>query len=190
MLAVVRNGPGAVKLDKEWSKGIPNDAAGQQRVLADDYGYQDQILGHMKLQKPRRGLASMLRHNLDPDQSKIGIGTKALVGMVYASYVGNDYLARRAAELAEHHGVSPADIEAGRGFFPGSSKAEAFDERTTAALSVARLISPSPAVIDSETVALAGATLTSEEIVEVAVWVSVSQLLHRLSVYYDVGSAD
>lgn len=190
MLTVVRNGPGAVKLDKQWSKGIPNDAAGQQTVLAERYGYRDTILGHMRHQKPRRGLAAILRHNLDPEQSEIGIGMKALVGMVYASHVDNEYLRARAAELAEHHGIGDAELDVARSFFPGSTKAEVLDERTAVALQLTRLIAPSPAVMDAETVELARKTLSSAEIIEIAVWVSISQLIHRLSVYYGVIAED
>ncbi|MEM9653220.1 MAG: hypothetical protein AAGA65_14060 [Actinomycetota bacterium] len=184
MLTVVRNGPGAVRLDRAWTRGLPNDAPGQQQVLLERYGHADQVLGHMRHQKPRRGLAAMLRHNLDPDQSELGLGTKALTGLVFAGHVENPYLVDRAVELAVHHGVAEEVIEAARGFFPGSTAAEVLDERTAAALSVARLISPSPAVMDRETVALASEHLSPAEIVELAVWVSVNQLLHRLSIFY------
>ena len=186
MLTVVRNGPGAVRLDKEWSKDLPNDAEGQQEVLLDRFGYRDEVLGSMLHQKPRRGLAALLRHNLDPEQSEIGVGTKALVGLVFAQHMENGYLADRAVELAKHHNISDAAIDAARTYFPGSTKAEVLDKRTNVALSVARLIAPSPAVMDSETVALAKETLSPSEIVEIAVWVSVNQLLHRLTVYYGV----
>lgn len=186
MLTVVRNGPGAVKLDKQWSKGLPNDAEGQQQVLLDQYGHRDQVLSFMRHQKPRRGLAAMLRHNLDPEQSEIGIGTKALAGLVFAGHMENGYLADRAVELAKHHNVADEAVDAARTYFPGSTKAEALDDRTKAVLSVARLIAPSPAVMDDETVAQARETLTPAEIIETAVWVSVNQLLHRLTVYYGI----
>ncbi len=186
MLTVLRNGPGAVKLDKAWSKGLPNDAQGQQQLLLDRFGYRDQVLSSMRHQKPRRGLAALLRHNLDPEQSEIGIGTKALAGLIFAGHMENGYLADRAVELAKHHDVADDVIDAARTFFPGSTKAQALDQRTTAALSVARLIASSPAMMDRETVAVAKEALRPSEIVEIAVWVSVNQLLHRLTVYYGI----
>lgn len=186
MLTVLRNGPGAAKLDKQWTKGIPDDLAGQQHLLLSKYGYEDHVLSHMRHQKPRRGLTAVLRHNLDSEQSQLGMGTKALVGLVYANHVDNGYLIERAEQLAERHEVPESEIEAARGFFPGVSKAAALDERTVAALSVARLMSPSPALMDAETVEVARQSLTSAEIVEIAVWISVNQLVHRLSIYYQL----
>ena len=62
------------------------------------------------------------------------------------------------------------------------------DPKTGAILTLASAISPSPAVMDERIVALATEHLSSSEIVEVAVWVSVSQLRHRLALYYGLAS--
>lgn len=191
MLRVVRNAPGAIRLEKQWTEGLPNETVDVQALLAETYGYDAEILSHLRHAKPRRAVSAMLRHNLDPEQTELGIGLKALVGLVYADYVGNTHLIERANSLAEHHGVDDASIKAAIGFFPGRAAADGLDDRTVAALSLARVMSPSPAMVDTETVELAKSALTSAEIIEVAVWISVSQLLHRLTVYYgiDTGSS-
>ncbi len=185
MLKVLRNAPGAVKLEKGWTEGVPKDADAQ-KVLVETYGFDEEIIPHMMHAKPRRALTAMLRHNLDPTQSELGIGLKALVGLVFANHMGNPYLIDRAKQLAEHHSVDAGTLAAADGFFPGSSKAADLDPRTAAALGVARAISPSPAIVDDDTVSAAIEHLTSAEIIEIAVWVSVGQLQHRLSVYYDL----
>ena len=55
------------------------------------------------------------------------------------------------------------------------------DDATRAALHLAHAFGPSPAVVDEATVA-ASAALEPAAIIELAVWVSVSQALHRLTV--------
>lgn len=52
-----------------------------------------------------------------------------------------------------------------------------------AVIALARAISPSPAAVDAGTIERASATLSAAQIVEIAVWVSVCQLIRRLAVY-------
>ena len=189
MLRVVRNAPGAIKLEKQWTAGVPKDPGAARTMIAETYGYTDAVLAKMGHAKPQRAVATTLRHNLDPEQSELGIDLKALVGMVYAAHMDNDYLMERAAELARHHNVDDQTIEAARTFFPGSTASETLDKRTIAALSIARVMSPSPAIVDAESIALAEESLTSAEIIETAVWISLSQLLHRLTIYYGINTA-
>jgi len=53
---------------------------------------------------------------------------------------------------------------------------------TAAALRLAHAFGPSPAEVDQATIDEASAALAAPEIVELAVWASVNQLLHRLAV--------
>jgi alkylhydroperoxidase family enzyme len=186
MAKVVRQAPGALRLDRRWMSGVPGDPTQARRLVAERYGFDEPLLTSMSHSRPRRALAAMLRHNLDPAQSVLGLGTKALVAVVFANHAQNAQLLRRAESLAARHGVAPTVVAAAQTYHPDAIASGAFDDVTAIALATAHAISPSPASIDSRTVEAAGRLLTAAQIVELAVWVSVCQLIHRLSVYFDL----
>ena len=180
MVKVAGNAPGAIRLEKAWMRGVPKNPEDARAMLLENFGYEGTLLSRMKHKKP---LAAMLYHNLDPTQSEVGVGVKALAGLVFANHMKNDDLIKQSKQLAVFHGVDDDTLAAADGYVPGSTSSS-LEARTEAVLHLAAKIAPSPAIVDDKTVAIATESLTSAEIVEVAVWVSVSQLQHRLSVYY------
>jgi len=105
---------GRRELERRWMDGMPSDGAAARRRIIEDWGYDEPLLTHMLHTKPRRALAAMLRHNLDPEQSELGIGAKALAALVYATHAGNGLLAGRSAALAETCGIDPRVVDADR----------------------------------------------------------------------------
>ncbi|MCP4224685.1 MAG: hypothetical protein GY773_15205, partial [Actinomycetia bacterium] len=192
LLRVFRNAPGAVRLDRRWTDGMPKGADKAHRLIAETYGYDEPVLMAMAHAKPRRALTAMLRHNLDPDQSVVGVGVKALAGLVFANHAANEPLADRARALATHHGISEEAIAAADGLDVAPASVESLDaldrldDATKATLALAQAISPSPAAVDQSVIDGALAAISSAQIVEIVVWVSVCQLIHRLSVYYQL----
>ncbi len=184
MAKVARNGPGAAKLEKQWMADVPKDPQQAQAMIVNRFGFDASLLAQMRHAKPRRALAAMLRHNLDPEQSELGIGLKALVGLSFAKYMGNDFLVEAAKSLARLHDVDEPTIAATTGFLFGTTSSDQLDQRTVAVLNLTQVMAPSPAIVSDESIQLAKSVLTSAEIIEIAVWVSVNQLMHRLSVYY------
>ncbi len=178
---VLRNAFGAVKLDRGWHAGVPKNPAKARQMIA-AAGFDEPLLETLRHGKPRRSLAAVLHHNLDPGQSAMGIGPKALAGLVFAKAVGSDHLASRARELAAHHGVDDALLGAVDGYDPAAGRPDGIDQRLGAALRLADAMGSSPAQVTPEIVAEASAVLKPEEIIELTVWVSVSQLIHRLTV--------
>ncbi len=185
MLTVLRNVPGAIRLERRWMAGLPKGPAAERRHIAQQYGFDQPLLTTIGLARPRRALTALLRHNLDPEQSEIGIDLKALVGLVFAHHAQSQPLIERLEELAAHHDVDRATIEATSTFDP-TQPPDGFDDRATAALATAHRFAPSPAIVDEPTVAAADQHLSTAEIVEIAVWVSVCQLMHRLTVFYEL----
>lgn len=183
---VLKNAPGAVRLDRKWMDGMPVSGLAARTRLTADYGYDEELLSEMLHTKPRRALGAMLRHNLDPSQSKLGIGLKSLGALVYANHVGNSWLADKTESFAGSRGVDPAVIAAVRSGIDLTDGAVELDGRTAAVVAGALAMSPSPSVVDATTIGTVTEHLTSEEIVELAVWISVSQLQHRLSLWYDL----
>jgi len=184
MIPVLKNAPGAVRLEHEWMKGVSKDRVEARRWIAEEFGFDEPLLTELNHAKPTRALTAMLRHNLDPTQSTLGIGLKALVGLVFAQVVENASLARSARSLAHYHGLSEEVISVAED--PDSNGDSTLDVRARAALTLARAISPSPAAVAPEVVELAEQQLSPTDIVELAVWVSVGQLQHRLRVYFEL----
>lgn len=183
---VLRNAPGAVKLDREFMDGMPADAAAARKRLLTEYSYDEELLSHMQHAKPRRALAAMLRHNVDPAQSTLGIGAKALAGLVYAKHVGNRWLGDKAKALAAQYAVSPEIVNAVGITIDLTDNAVELDDRTSAIVAGALAMSPSPAAVDAATIATVTNNLSAAEIVELAVWISINQLQHRLSLWYEL----
>ncbi len=181
---VLRNAPGAVRLDRQWMDHMPVNGLVARTRLASDYGYDEELLSYIVHTKPRRALGAMLRHNLDPAQSKLGIGLKSLGALVYANHVGNTWLSKTTEEFASSRGVDPAVVAFVKSGVDLTDNAVELDDRTAAVIAGAMAMSPSPSVVDATTIATVTDHLTSEEIVELAVWISISQLQHRLSLWY------
>lgn len=189
LLRVARRAPGALRLERQWMDGVPKDPARARAVLAEIYGFDSPIITAMGHTRPRRALTAMLRHNLDPDQSELGIGVKALAGLVFATHAGNEHLAELNRALAGRHSAEEGAVEAAQADdLAARDDLDALDPVAAATVALARSFAPSPAAVDATTVARAEAELSSAQIVEVAVWVSVCQLLHRLSLYYGLVS--
>ncbi len=192
LLKVFRNAPGAVRLERGWMADMPKDPKAARHHVANTYGFDEPLLTTVGHSRIRRALATVLRHNLDTTQTEIGIGLKALVGLVFARHAGNAHLVAQSRGLATHAGVSDELIEAAAAFRPDEPADEGTldDHRSRAALTVAHRIAPSPAQVDSSTIAAAAEHLSSAETVEIAVWVSILQLIHRLSVFYGLDGLD
>ena len=65
----------------------------------------------------------------------------------------------------------------------GHGDVSSLDPKGRAAMALARAISPSPAALD-DTVLESTRTLEPAAIIELVVWLSVLQMLHRLGAYY------
>jgi hypothetical protein len=102
----------------------------------------------------------MLRDNLDPQTTKIGIARKLHAGAVFARAVGDESLEAQLGKL-------------------GAA------ERDPRVETLARAIAPSPAAVDQDVVA-ACRDLPPAAIVEIAAFVSVVQMWHRVETYYAV----
>lgn len=176
---IARRAPKAVRIERGWTKHLPKSAPDLRRHLRDNYGVDVPILSKMRHQTPMRSLAAMIDQNLTADTSEIGIGNKALAGLAYAAHVGNDDLAAQARSLAIRDDVPTSILdEVAAGSIPTA------DEHPQMIVRLSQAFSSSPAEVTSELADAAVAVLSSAEIIEVAVWISVQQAMHRLSLFY------
>ena len=176
---IARRAPKAVKIERGWTKHLPKTAPELREYLRSTYGADVPLLTRFRHSTPMRALAAMLDQNLDPGQSEVGVGRKALAGVVFAEHVDNDGLRALSRALCEANGVDAAVVDAvASGSSPGG------DPVTGAVVAFARGIAPSPAVVTDELAAEVTSALTPAQVIEVAVYVSVQQAMHRMSLFY------
>ncbi len=133
-------------------------------------------------------VASMLRENLNPATTVVGLDVKILAGGIFAAVVADRALGADIQALAAKHGVAEAQLDEAMRFAGAPDAAPpGRDPMLRAALLLARAASPSPAEVDADVVAACRAGgLSAPAIVELVTWLAVLQLLHRLSCYFVV----
>ncbi len=165
--------PAAIRFDRRCQRGTPGGQAAVAAFLSGRTGHDFPVLARLHSRRVRRSIASMLAHNLDPATSVVGIDLKVRLGAAFADIVGDARLAEDLRAIAAHPGHGAAS--------PLEGSAE------SAALALARAASTSPARIDAATVdACRSSGLTPTAIIEIITWLSVLQMLHRLTCYSTV----
>jgi alkylhydroperoxidase family enzyme len=201
-LAILRHLPAAIRLEQSWIRGVPSRWPAVGSYLKARTGHDFPVLAKVRSRRAVRAIATVLRDNLSAADSRLGLPVKALAGLVYATSVGNETLAREARGLVAH--VSPAldegTVDAVARFaaepFEGeeSGMAEALaglkalpgiGGEAALALLLAKAVSPSPARVPAALVARLSPTLSPEAQVELVVWVAIQQMLHRLGSYLE-----
>ena len=160
-LSVVRYAPQAVKLDKRWTRGVPDRWPEVGEFLRDVTGHSFPVLSQLRHRRAIRAIAAMIRENFA--DGGIGRDEKLGAGLTYARAVGNPSLAAELTTLcARELPDSPVQT-------------------------LARAISPSPAMVDRSVVESSRA-ISPAGIVELVTFISVLQMLHRLSAFYPARS--
>ena len=187
-LRVVPLLPAALRLDKRWQKGVPKAWPAVGEFLRATTGHDFPVLSRLRHARAIQSVASMLRENLEPTTTVIGLEVKVLAGAIFAEVVADEALAADVRALAARHGLTETQMTEARRFAKDQDAAPpCSDPKQRAALLLARAASPSPAEIDPGIVAACReAPLSAPAIVELVSWMSVLQMLHRLSSYYVV----
>jgi len=161
-LSVIRYAPQALKLDKGWTAGVPDRWPAVGEFLRQRTGHSFPVLSRLRHRRAIRAIATMIKDNLG--ESVIGRDNKLAAGLIYARTIGNPSLAEELRALgARELPDSPTQI-------------------------LARAISPSPAAVD-QSVLESSRAIPPAGIVELVTFVSVLQMLHRLSCFYPAAIA-
>ncbi len=99
-LKVIRQAPAALRMERQWTKGMSGRIAPALLTLEADVGHSFPILASLHHGRGVRAIATVPRDNLDPEPSTLGLRAKCLVGLVYARVVGNEVLTSEAIQLA------------------------------------------------------------------------------------------
>jgi len=170
--------------------------------LEERTGHDFPLLGKVDSKRAVKAITTVLRDNLNPVESPLGLPVKILCGLVYATVVGNEALASEARKLALRTSppVAEETLQAVARFAAGPLEGEVeieaargslaalpgLDEKAAVALLLAKAISPSPATVPPALLAEAAEALSPEARIELVVWVSIQQMLHRLGSFYAV----
>jgi hypothetical protein len=154
---LIRYAPRAIKLDKAWTEGVPDRWPAVGEYLRQRTGHSFPVLSRLRHRRAVRAIATMIKENLG--ESVIGLDNKLAAGLIYAHTVGNPSLVRELRALGAR---------------------ELPDSPTQ---TLARAISSSPAAVD-QSVLESSRAIPPAGIVELVTFVSVLQMLHRLSSFY------
>ena len=154
---LIRYAPQAIKLDKAWTEGVPDRWPAVGEYLRQRTGHSFPVLSHLRHRRAVRAIAVMIEENLS--ESVIGLDNKLAAGLIYAHAIGNPSLAQGLRALGARE--------------PPDSPTQ----------TLARAISTSPAAVDQSVLDTSRA-IPPAGIVELVTFVSVLQMLHRLSSFY------
>ncbi len=202
-LRVLRYAPGAIRLESSWTKGVPDSYPEVGSFLKRHTGHSFPMLEKLKKKRQARALATVLRDNLDPSKTRTGLKIKCLASLVFATVAGNSTLAEEARIIAGRFSPelseadfqlvqmialhdTPSDPDAHRQFAGSLPAVDFLTKKELAALMLAKAASTSPAKVSDEVISETAENLEAPEIIELMVWVSVQQMLHRLYTFYSV----
>ena len=186
-LSVLKYAPAALKLDSDWQRGFPNTGPEAAKYLMERSGHDFPLLSRITHKRAIRAITTVLCENLNESTSVVGLKIKTLAGLLYTRTVENEELTNEVCKLALHFGNLQADIDRAKSFAVfETSEAGWASEKEQVVMVMARAAAPSPAQITSDVVEQCRrANLKPAAIVEVVTWISVLQMLHRLTSYYN-----
>jgi alkylhydroperoxidase family enzyme len=186
LLSVLRRAPAALRLDRQWQRGVPDRWPAAGEFLRQQTGHDFPVLSRLRNRRVVRAASTMLRENFNSANTVVGLETKVLAGMVFTTVIADQPLAAEVRILGAHLGLSAARLdEAARFAVSDDADPPASDPKQQAALLLARAASPSPARITSGIVAQCRAGgLSAQAVVELIAWISVLQMLHRLTCFF------
>jgi alkylhydroperoxidase family enzyme len=205
-LRVIRHAPGAVLWEKKWTRGVPSDYSSAAEYLKRHTGYTFPILKPIKEGRVVRTLATSLRDNLNKENTVAGLKIKVYAGYIFSTLVQNEVLRseiknlsttaepglkddtlNKLADIAQME--LPTDNASCKEVINSFQQKFSLTEKDAATLLLAVAASHSPAQINDAVIELSMKHMEPAGIVEIVVWLSVLQLLNRLSSYYTLTKA-
>ncbi|MGD1900511.1 MAG: carboxymuconolactone decarboxylase family protein [Phormidesmis sp.] len=200
-LRVLRQAPSALLLERQWTKVIPGDRVRSQTYLQGTIGYHFPLVKQIGPSRVIRALTTILRDNCDRKNTVIGIEVKALCGLVFASVVDNKHLQEEAIALTKLFNPDLSEktlqtaIQLATWPVPTQEnqcqqqlahlmEVTGGSQQLAAALILTRAMAHSPSKIAGAILTDISPLLSPKAIVELTVWISIQQLMHRLERYY------
>jgi hypothetical protein len=202
-LRVIRHAPGAVLWEKKWMKGVPSHYEQAAQYLKQHTGYSFSVLKPIKEGRVIRTLTAILRDNLDQGLSVTGLKMKIYAGYIFSSVVWNDLLTSEMKKLSAHltpdlneekfnqlteiaEKEIPTDSITCKDFITYLQQQFSITQKEAALILLALAASYSPAQVNDAIIETVLKHMEPAAIVETIIWLSVLQLLNRLSSYYSL----
>jgi alkylhydroperoxidase family enzyme len=200
-MRVIRQAPGAVLWEKKWTGGVPSDYHRAAEYLKQYTGYSFSILKPVESGRVIRILTTVLRENLDEQQTETGLKMKMYAGFIFSVVVRNDVLKTEIKNLSSHLAPEldnerytslekisqmeiPTDSAICDKVIASLQQQYLLTGKEAAVILLAVTASHSPAHVNDAVVKTITKYIEPAGIVEIIVWLSILQLLNRLSSYY------
>jgi hypothetical protein len=200
-LRIIRHAPGAVLWEKKWTRNVPLHYSGAAEYLKQHTGYRFPVLEPVKEGRVVRTLATVLRDNLDEELTITGLKTKIYAGYVFSTLIENDKLKTELKNLSANLAPEPNselfnqleviaqmeipdDTPTCNKIMDSLQQQLSLTEKEAAVLFLAIASSYSPSRVNEAVIETTLNYVEPAGVVEIVVWLSVLQLLNRLSSYY------
>ena len=200
-LRVIRQAPGAVLWEKKWTKGVPADYHAAGEYLKQHTGYVFPVLQSIKEGRVVRTLTAVLRDNLDKELTVTGLKIKMYAGYIFSTLVWNDVLKSEMKNLSvqlapelneEKFGLLdeialmqiPTNGADCKEVITSIQQQLSITEKEAALVLLTLAVTYSPSQDNDAVLDSVLNYMEPAGIVEIIVWLSVLQLLNRLSSYY------
>jgi len=202
-LRVIRQAPGAVRLEKKWTQNVPSDYNAASEYLKHHTGYLFPILKPVKEKRVIRTLTTVLRDNLDNKTTTTGLKIKMYAGFIFSVLAWNDILRSEIRNLSANWAPElndekfklleeisqmaiPTDGASCEDILTSLQQQLSLTQKEAATILLAISGSYSPAQNNSTITEMALKYMEPAAIVETIVWLSILQMLNRLTSYYTV----
>ncbi len=197
---ITRHALGALKIERNWTKNVPNTYEKAALYLKKHTGHHFPILAKINRKRVIKAFTAILCDNFNTANTTIGLHTKALTGFIFATIAQNEYLIKEARLLslqtlphineATFTGLKQLAFQAvpdtAEACTQALSKCAALPDVSASdavALILARAVAPSPTQVNPAILQVVTPQLSAESTVELVVWVAIQQAMHRLERY-------
>ncbi len=202
-LNILKHVPRAILMEKRWTKGVPDNYTKAKDYLEKYTGYAFPILENIKSKRVVKTLTAVLKDNLNPVTCHLGPRVKHMTSLVYYTAINNEELIKEAESILAKlvpeidtvtlekiktvgEGSTPTDISSCKSVLSDLITNTCLTQEEAVAIIFARAISNSPAEINKTILVAITPNLQPESTIELGVWISILQLLHRLNSFYEV----
>lgn len=205
-LRVIRQAPGAVRWEKKCMRNVPSDYTAASEYLSQHTGYSFPILKPVKEKRVIRTLTTALRDNLDKEATVTGLKIKMYAGLIFSAHAENNILSAEIRNLAAYWAPElndekfmlpdkiaqmeiPDDMPACKTAIQSLQQQLSLTEKEAATILLAIAASHNPARVNEVVIETVLAHMKPAEVIETIVWLSMLQLLNRLSAYHSLMKA-
>ncbi len=202
-LRILKYAPKAIFIEKQWTRGVPNSSKEAMTYLEKHTGYSFPILENIQHKRVVKTLTAVLRDNLNEEISILGLRAKHLASLVYHIAINNEVLAKEAEIIITRlypnivgftlekvkeiaNAPTPIDIPSCKTILSDLITNTSLTQEEAVAVLFTRAMSNSPAEVNKIVLVAITPNLQPESTIELGVWISIQQLLHRLNSYYQI----